>query len=79
MAGRTVTVPPPILGGEDVVDGRQEIGVRTRPHLDHRDPAGGMGSEHVQQSRIGWLQKPGDVVPQVDDRRSSAGRDPKLG
>ena len=72
-------MPPPILGREDVVDGRQEVCIRTCPQFDHRDPACGMWREHVQQSRIGWPQKPGDVLAQVDDRWSSARRDPNLG
>ena len=70
---------PPILGGKDIVDRRQEIGIRTRPNFDHCDPAGGVWGEHVQQSRVGWLEEPCDVGREVDDCRRSARRDLDLG
>src|SRR6187399_205381 len=43
-------MPPAVVGGQDLRQGGQQVGVAARPEFHQRQPGGGVRDEHVQQA-----------------------------
>ena len=49
MPGGAVPVAPPSIGGQQLTQQGEQVGVTACPGLDHREARGGMRHPHVQQ------------------------------
>ena len=67
VAGAAVPVPPAVVGGQQVAQRGQQVGVAARAGLDHRQTGGGVRHPDVQQPVAGAdpAEEPGDLPAQV--------------
>jgi hypothetical protein len=70
----TVAISP-IMAGQNVVDGVQEVGIAPGTGLDDRNTCGCMGDEDVQQAVSPIGDEPGRLGGNVEDASLAPGLD----
>ena len=67
VAAAAVPVAPPVVRGQEVGEGGEQVVVRARPRLDDRDAGGGVRDEHVEEPVAELPHEVRALVGEVED------------